>query len=142
LRESSEAKKKDNCYQGKLWLKYSFDISSKLGPNGLRLPNKPRNLLNVAALSVTYKHMQTDSTTASQRAPKTATYPLLILNQGGYITALLINECVTRPLYSIQRRLMTDRNMYVAGHDLGANLPVSYFVAGHSYTVQFRITKY
>lgn len=117
MTESYEAKKKDNCYQGRFWLKYSIGISSKLGPNGLRLSNIPRNLLNVAALYVTYKRMQSDSDNASQRAPKTPTYALLILSQGGYITALLINECVTRPLYSIQRRLMTDRNMHVAGHD-------------------------
>ena len=71
----------------------------------------------MAALYDTHKRMRTDITTASQRVPKTATYALLILSQGGYITTLLINERVTRPLYSIQRRLMTDRNMYVAGHD-------------------------
>jgi len=53
----------------------------------------------------------------TQRVPKTATYALLILSQVGYITTLLINECVTLPLYSIQRRLMADRNMHVAGHD-------------------------
>ena len=81
------------------------------------MPLVSRNLLTVAALYDTNKLMSTDSTTASQRVPQTATYALLILSQGGYITTLLINECVTRPLYSIERRLMVDRYMYVPGHD-------------------------
>lgn len=117
LTESFEAKKKDHCCHGRIWLKYSLGISSKLSPNGLRLSNTPRNLLVVVACMTHVNARQLTVTLPTHRVPKTATYALFILSQGGYITTLLINECVTRPLYSIQRRLMADRNMYVVGHD-------------------------
>jgi hypothetical protein len=53
LRESFEAKKKGNYCQGGIWLKYLSGISSKLGPDGLKLSNITRNVQHVAALYVT-----------------------------------------------------------------------------------------